>query len=101
MKYEDVCAQEQLAPGRSLAVRLGGYDVVLFNVDGAIHALENACPHMGSALSGGCFSGRTVVCPAHGLRFDVTTGANNVSAALSVPTLPVRVVEGKVQVLIA
>jgi NAD(P)H-dependent nitrite reductase small subunit len=101
MIYEDVCNQEDIAPGHSLAVRLHGQDVALFNVEGVIHAIENACPHMGSALSGGCLSGRIVACPAHGLRFDVTTGALISCPELTVPTFPVRVANGKVQVTVA
>ncbi|MDN0083799.1 nitrite reductase (NAD(P)H) small subunit [Crenobacter sp. SG2305] len=101
MTYQDVCAQGHIAPGHSLAVRISGQDVALFNVNGVIHAIENACPHMGSALSGGCISGRTVACPAHGLRFDVTTGAHVSSPALTVPTFPVRIVDGRVLVSVA
>ncbi|NMG16131.1 Rieske (2Fe-2S) protein [Aromatoleum bremense] len=98
MQFVDVCALESIAPGSSRAVRAGDRDVALFNVDGTVHALENACRHAGAALSGGKLCGRVVACPAHGWKYDVTTGALVVAPTLSVARYPVRVVDGRVLV---
>lgn len=98
MQFVDVCALESIAPGSSRAVRTGDRDVALFNVDGTVHALENACRHAGAALSGGKLCGRVVACPAHGWKYDVTTGALVVAPTLSVARYPVRVVDGRVLV---
>lgn len=91
MNFVDVCALEEVAPNTSRAARVGGKDVALFNVEGAIHALENSCPHQGAALSGGKFCGRHVTCRSHGWRFDVTTGALAVAPTLKVATFPVLI----------
>ena len=48
--------------------------IALFNVDGAIYAIDDSCPHAGSSLLGGKLDGRTIQCPAHGLKFDLATG---------------------------
>ena len=48
--------------------------IALFNVDGTLYALDDACPHAGSSLINGTIQGRTVQCRAHGLRFDLLTG---------------------------
>lgn len=98
MDYVDVCALESISPGTSGAVRAGDVDVALFNVDGTLHAIENACRHAGAALAGGKLCGRVVACPAHGWKYDVTTGALVVAPTLSVARFPVRVVEGRVLV---
>lgn len=98
MKFVEACALSQIAPGKSLALRLEGKDVALFNVDGEVFALENACPHHGSALAGGCLSGHVVRCPAHGLRFNVATGAHVSIPQLAVATFRVRVTDDLVQV---
>ncbi|NMF98873.1 Rieske 2Fe-2S domain-containing protein [Aromatoleum toluolicum] len=98
MQYVDVCPLESIAPGGSLAVRAGGRDLALFNVDGVVHAIENACRHAGAALAGGKLCGRTVACPAHGWKYDVTTGALLVAPEMSVQKFPVEVVDGRVRV---
>lgn len=98
MQFLDVCAEDDLGPAKALAVRVGGKDVALFRVDGVVHALENACPHAGSALVGGTLCGRMVTCRSHGWRFDVTTGALAVAPAISIPRFPVQVVDGRIRV---
>jgi len=50
MKFVEICALDDIPPGKSYAVRAGTSDVALFNVDGVVHAIENACMHAGSAL---------------------------------------------------
>lgn len=91
MNFIDVCGVGEIAPGRSRPARAGGKDLALFNVEGAIHALENSCPHQGAALAGGKLCGRHVTCPAHGLRFDVTTGAMAAAPTITVAKFAVKI----------
>lgn len=98
MKLVEACGLEDIPPGRSRPVRLGTVDIALFNVEGSIHALENSCPHQGAALSAGSLCGKVVSCPAHGWRFDVTTGALVVAPEKRCRSFPVAVTEGKVMV---
>ena len=62
--------------GEMRAVNLEGTVVLLANIDGKMHAINNKCPHMGGDLSKGMLSGTVVTCPVHGSQFDVTTGKN-------------------------
>jgi naphthalene 1,2-dioxygenase ferredoxin component len=98
MQFVDVCALEEVTSGRGLAVRAGGRDIALFNVDGTVHALENSCLHNGASLAGGKVCGRVVTCPAHGWRYDVTTGAVVVAPSRAVAKFPVRIADGRVLV---
>jgi nitrite reductase/ring-hydroxylating ferredoxin subunit len=98
MKSIEVCALEDIPPGRSRAVRAGQTDVALFNMNGELHAIENACLHQGMGLAGGKMCGTTVACPGHGWRYDVRTGALVVAPQLKVRTFPVKVTSGKVLV---
>jgi nitrite reductase/ring-hydroxylating ferredoxin subunit len=101
MDYIDVCALDEIPRGKSLALRAAGADIALFNVAGNVHALENSCPHQGAALSGGELCGHLVKCPAHGLRFDVTTGEfAGAQAKLRVTAFPVRITDGRVAVAV-
>ena len=83
------------------AVALGGRDIALFNLGDVFLATDNRCPHQGGPLSDGIVSGRTVVCPLHAWKIDLTTGDVVRPAAQAehcVQTYPTRVVNGVVEI---
>ena len=53
----------------------GGQNIAIFNLGGSLYAIENTCPHRGGPLAEGMFVGEDVICPWHGSRFNVKTGA--------------------------
>lgn len=81
----------ELPPGAKAKVEAFGTEVAVFNVDGALFAVANACPHHGGPLCHGRVSGtrlpgapyehrfgregRILTCPWHGWEFDLETGA--------------------------
>jgi len=89
--YVRAATLDQLPPGKSRLVFAGGKPVALFNVEGQVYALDDACPHAGSSLGVGKFDGAIVQCRAHGLRFDVRTGQMPGRSGLRATSLPVRV----------
>ncbi len=48
--------------------------VVVFHVAGEFYCLEDVCTHDGGPLGEGKLEGKTIACPRHGAKFDVTTG---------------------------
>jgi len=80
----------ELAPGGRKLAFVDGRSVVLFNVEGTVHAIENSCPHNGASLASGKLEGRVLQCPAHGLRFDLTTGCMVGGGGLCLTKLPVH-----------
>jgi nitrite reductase/ring-hydroxylating ferredoxin subunit len=70
-----VLRMDDLPPGTMRRARAGGRDLVLVNLDGAVYALSNSCPHAGSTLHEGRLDGAILTCPLHGSQFDVTNGA--------------------------
>lgn len=86
---------DELAPGQRKLAFVDGRSIVLFNFDGTIHAIDNACPHNGASLASGQLEGCVLSCPAHGLRFDVRTGCMPGAGGLSLTTFPVRAIDGK------
>jgi nitrite reductase/ring-hydroxylating ferredoxin subunit len=91
-----VAAVETLPPGEGRVVDAGGKAVALFNVDGALYALDNACPHRGGPLGEGDLAGPVVSCPWHAWRWDVTTGVNVNNPAVRTACFPVSVEGGDV-----
>ena len=97
--WVDVAPAEELTPGSWRTVDVDGTQVAVFNVDGEYYAIEDVCTHDGGILSGGTVEGAEVECPRHGARFSLTTGeALSPPAYDPVPTFPVRVEQGMVQV---
>lgn len=97
--WVNVTGLGELPPGQQKTVDVEGVPVVVINLDGAHYAIEDICSHDGARLDGGCIEGDAIVCPRHGARFSIKTGA-----ALSAPayepiaTFPVRIHAGVIQV---
>jgi nitrite reductase/ring-hydroxylating ferredoxin subunit len=97
-------------------VNLGKIAIGVFNVDGRLYALPNFCPHQQGPLCEGPTSGEwscslktgwlhdfgrkgeVIVCPWHGIEFDITDGHCLSSPKLKVRTYAVNVVDGTVTV---
>ena len=94
-----VALAEEVAPGERRVKEMDVVHIAVFNLDGQYYAIEDVCTHDGRQLTGGTVEGDQIVCPRHGARFCICTGA-----ALSAPayeptnTFPVRIENGEVQV---
>jgi nitrite reductase/ring-hydroxylating ferredoxin subunit len=68
-----VAFADELPPGRVLARRFMGREVVLFRTVAGVACLMDAyCPHLGAHLGvGGTVEAETIRCPFHGFRFGV------------------------------
>jgi len=97
-RFVDVLAFDLLPAGRGVSTWVAGHNVALFRVGDAVHAVEDSCPHAGSALGSGSLEGCVVRCPSHGLPFDVRTGCGVDNSGMKVATYPVRVEGGRVLV---
>ncbi len=83
-------------PGEVIEVEANGVALCLANVEGALHALDNLCPHRQGPLGQGWVEGRAVVCPWHAWAFDVTTGVAAEPERAQVKVYPVREDAGEV-----
>ncbi len=73
-EFVKVATIEVIAPGKSKLIEIAGKEIALFNIDGAFHAIDNSCTHVGGPLCEGELDGCEVICPWHGAVFDVTSG---------------------------
>ena len=95
----DVKRADALVPNEPEIVEIDDTNVAVFNVGGAFFAIQDVCTHDGEELTGGPIEGDEIICPRHGARFCIRTGA-----ALSPPAyepvrcFPVRVLDGIVQI---
>lgn len=116
MAVYDVGPIEEFPEGCHRVVQLGRIEAGVFNAGGKLYALPNFCPHSQGPLCAGTTSGewrcseRTgwrheydrrgeiVVCPWHGIEFDIASGRCLSSPKYRVRTYTVSVVEGTVRV---
>jgi 3-phenylpropionate/trans-cinnamate dioxygenase ferredoxin subunit len=95
----DVIADSGLADGEHMAVDIDGVAAAVFRIDGALYAIEDVCTHDGAEIASGRREGSEIICPRHGARFCLKTGKVMRGPAYEdLPCLPVRVVNGIIQV---
>lgn len=71
-----VAKVDEIPVGKSIAVDCSHESIAVFNIEGALYACSNRCPHAGAPLQNGFLNGTVVTCPWHGWRFDLAAGAN-------------------------
>lgn len=99
MSWIVVAPAASVAPGDYAQVEVDGAIVAVFNIAGNFYAIEDVCTHDGGELAGGAVEGDVVICPRHGARFCLRTGAALTPPAYEpVRTLETRVNEGVLEV---
>jgi 3-phenylpropionate/trans-cinnamate dioxygenase ferredoxin subunit len=100
-EWIDTIAESALAEGEHIVVDVDGVDVALFNLSGQFYAIEDVCSHDGTEIASGELDGDEIVCPRHGARFCVKTGAVKCAPAYeAIASYPVKVADGRVWVAV-
>lgn len=87
---------DRFREGRGRAVEVDGVKVGVFLLRGRVHAVKDACPHMGASLADGKLVDDSVVCHWHGWKFDLLTGKTGSSSWACAEIYEVRVENGSV-----
>jgi 3-phenylpropionate/trans-cinnamate dioxygenase ferredoxin component len=98
-EWVTVTREGELAPGEWRVVDVNDTQIAVFNLDGQFYAIADVCTHDAGQLTGGTVEGDEIVCPRHGARFSIRTGAALTAPAYEpTDTFPVRVEAGQIQV---
>ena len=90
-----VGTRSELLPGEYKLVWDGDTPIAVYNIDGALYAVQDTCTHDGGELAGGDVFGFEVECPRHGARFDLRSGAVTQPPAYEpIASFPVREADG-------
>jgi nitrite reductase (NADH) small subunit len=75
-RTHDLGPLERIPPGEGRTFDLDGARVAVFRTRaGRVYATQASCPHREGPLADGLVDDRCVVCPLHGFKFDLETGA--------------------------
>jgi 3-phenylpropionate/trans-cinnamate dioxygenase ferredoxin subunit len=73
--WVNVIDQFVLSEGEHVVVNVDDTEVAIFKIEGEYYAIEDVCTHDGGELASGSIEGDEIVCPRHGARFCIKTGA--------------------------
>jgi 3-phenylpropionate/trans-cinnamate dioxygenase ferredoxin subunit len=94
-----VAALSDLPVGSRAVVDLDDARALVSHLADGVHAIEDRCTHDDGALDGGLVQGDEIVCPRHGARFCLRTGAALCAPAFEdTAVFPVKVEDGAVWV---
>jgi nitrite reductase/ring-hydroxylating ferredoxin subunit len=95
--FHDAGLDADIPEGGGTVVQINGEAVFICRTNGVVYAMNNECPHAQAPLSAGRIRGGTIMCAAHGARFDLKTGQPLGAAFCGALVLrDVRIEEGQV-----
>ena len=98
-EWINVCNENALMNGENNVIDVDGTDVAIFKINDEFFAIEDVCSHDGTEIASGMLDGDEIICPRHGARFCIKTGAvKSAPAYEDIHSYPVRIVEGMVQI---
>lgn len=96
--WVNVVRKEDLLPGDKVVVDIDDVEIAVFNINGDILAVEDICSHDGGELASGELEGDAIICPRHGAKFCLRTGAVLAAPAYEpIAVFPVRIDNDMVQ----
>ena len=98
-RWVDIAAAGELADGEVRTFNVEGERVAVARAVGQLYAVQDLCSHDDGPLGDGELEDHAVVCPRHGAKFDVRTGAVvAMPAASPIATYPVMERDGRIHV---
>ena len=100
-RFEPAMQLSDIPVGAMRAAVIAGREIVICHTREGLYALDNICTHAHAKMCEGRLRATRIVCPLHGASFDIRDGkVLGPPAVLPLPTFPVRVVEGTIEVAV-
>ena len=93
MPWTSLCDRSELEEGKGKYVEIGGFQLAVFLDHGAVHVIDNTCPHAGGNLAGGYVEEGCAVCPWHYWAFRLDNGQLKDLPGVMVSTYKTRLYE--------
>ena len=72
--FFEILDEKSLTENGPQIIEIQGRKIVLVRSGGAVHAVDDTCPHLGGSLGKGTIQDNCIVCPRHHWSFDFSTG---------------------------
>ncbi|HSY07591.1 MAG TPA: non-heme iron oxygenase ferredoxin subunit [Steroidobacteraceae bacterium] len=96
-QWVDVGAAQEVTDTHSLSVELDEVALIVARCGADLYAVENRCTHDGESLAGAAIEACEIICPRHGARFCLKSGAALTPPAYEpLRTFKVRVAAGRI-----
>jgi nitrite reductase/ring-hydroxylating ferredoxin subunit/Fe-S cluster biogenesis protein NfuA len=92
---------QEIPEGSIRTVDIGGVDVILFRRGSTVTCFQDACSHLGLAISTGAISDGVITCPHHGFRYDLATGECLTAPVVRLRAPDVRVTGDRIDIKVA
>ena len=100
-KWVDVGDADSVAEGEARTFQVDATRIAVARANGQLYALQDLCSHDDGPLGDGTLEEYAIVCPRHGAKFDVRTGAVLAMPAVApIETFPVMEKDGRIQVAV-
>ena len=76
MPWHKVAEVQQVPQGSRKHVELAGREYMLLHTRDGLYCIDHHCPHADGPAGDGLVMGRTITCPLHKWRFDLTDGSH-------------------------
>lgn len=91
-RYVRVGTVSEVPQGGAEVFEVEDRRIAVYRLEDGLYAIDDICTHDGGPLAQGDVDGDQVICPRHGARFSIRTGAALTFPAITpVDTYPVRV----------
>lgn len=96
-EFKRVARVEDVPVGKVKGFEVGFDKIVICNTGDGFYAVIDECTHESLPLNRGRLKGNVLICPHHGARFDVTSGAvTHPPAIMPVQTFELKVENGDI-----
>jgi len=98
-EWINVFNENALMNGENSVIDVDGTNVAIFKIEDNFFAIEDVCSHDGTEIASGELDGDEIICPRHGARFCIKTGAvKSAPAYEDIHSYPTRILDGMVQI---
>lgn len=99
-KFVAVGQVADIPEGTMKSVVVEGKKITLAHVQSTIFAVDDTCSHEQCSFAAeGFLDGKSIICGCHGSQFDISTGrVLTLPATADIPTYPVKIMDGEIQV---
>ncbi len=100
-KWIDVAPADDVPEGEVKTFTIDAHRIAVARANGQLYAVQDLCSHDDGPLGDGGLEEFAIVCPRHGAKFDVRTGAVLAMPAIApIETFPVMEKDGRIHVAV-